>query len=87
MKITCDVVADRLKLYLDGQISLESLVSWAEDAMMEGEFVGDDLALMRDIVARLGVSDVAAFGLTWEDAKAMLQSLGYHPKLAFEMVS
>ena len=37
MKITRDVLADHLKRYLNGQIALESLVSWAEDVMMEGE--------------------------------------------------
>ncbi len=86
MKITRDVLADHLKRYLNGQIALESLVSWAEDVMMEGEFEADNLVLMRDIVARLGVSDVAAFGLTWEEARSMLEALGYRPKLAFEMI-
>ena len=86
MIITRDVLADRLKRYLNGQLSLESLVSWAEDAMMEGEFEDKDLPLIRDIVAKLGVSDVAAFGLTWEDARSMLEALGYRPKLSFELM-
>ena len=86
MIITRDVLADRLKFYLNGQLSLESLVSWAEDAMMDGEFEDRDLPLIRDIVAKLGVSDVVAFGLTWEDARSMLEALGYRSKLSFELM-
>jgi len=52
--------------------------------MFESDFEERDFDLIRDIVAKLGVADVAAFGLTWEDAKSMLESLGYRPKLAFE---
>ncbi len=84
MKITRDILADHLKSYLNGQIALKSLVSWAEDAMFEGEFEDCDFDLIREIVAKLGVADVAAFGLTWEDARSMLESLGYRPMLAFE---
>jgi len=86
MTITRDILADHFKSYLNGQTTLESLVSWAEDLMMDGDFDADDFELIRDIIARLGVSDVSAFGLTWEDARSMLESLGYRPKLAFELM-
>ena len=43
----------------------------------EGEFDAPDFPVIRDVVARLGVADVAAFGLTWEDAVDMLSRLGY----------
>ncbi|MDP6041297.1 MAG: hypothetical protein QGG64_22310 [Candidatus Latescibacteria bacterium] len=84
MTITRDLLADQLKSYLNEQTSLASLVDWAEGAMFESDFEEGDFELIRDIVAKLGVSDVAAFGLTWEDAKSRLESLGYRPKLAFE---
>jgi hypothetical protein len=45
--------------------------------MVEGEFDAQDFPVLRDLVARLGVADVAAFGLTWEDAVDMLSRLGY----------
>jgi len=32
---------------------------------------------IRDAVARLGVADVRAFGLTWEDCEQLLNQLGY----------
>jgi hypothetical protein len=39
------------------------VVSWAHDAFNEGEFDEADLGVIRDVVARLGLADVAAFGL------------------------
>ena len=34
-----------------------------------------------DVVARLGLADVRAFGLTWEDCEAFLSRLGYRAKI------
>jgi hypothetical protein len=33
------------------------------------------------VVARLGVADVRAFGLTWKDCEAMLRTLGYDARV------
>jgi len=41
-----------------------TILSWAHDAFNEGEFDEADLGVIRDVVARLGLADVAAFGLT-----------------------
>lgn len=87
MIVTRDILADHLKSYLNGQTTLESLVSWAEDVMMDGEIDANDFDVIRDVIAKLGVADVSAFGLTWEDARSILESVGYRPKLAFEMIS
>ncbi len=84
MTVTREVVADRLKGYLTGRWSLEEVVPWAEDVMAEGEIEDCDYEVVRDIVARLGVVDVAAFGLTWEDIREMLGRLGYRAKVVFE---
>lgn len=75
--ITRQDVADKIINYLGHRISLEEMVSWAENAMMEDEFEARDLPLLRDIVARLGLSDTLAFGLSWEDCKNYLRALGY----------
>ena len=75
--ITRQDVVNKLINYLGHRISLEELVEWAENAMMEGEFEEHDLSLLRDIVARLGLSDTLAFGLSWEDCKSYLRTLGY----------
>lgn len=81
MVITWQVVADTLSAYLQGQQRLAHLVSWAEEAMREGEFDESDFRVIRDVVARLGLADVAAFGLTWEDAVEMLSRLGYRARV------
>ncbi len=36
---------------------------------------------IRDVVARLGLADVRAFGLTWEDCEQFLESLGYSARV------
>lgn len=77
MKISRKTVAGKLADYLHHQLSLAQLVDWAEKAMMDGEFEAKDHDTMRDAVARLGVADVRAFGLTWEDCERFLEQLGY----------
>ncbi len=74
MRVTRQIVADRLAAYLRDQISLGELVDWAEEQVMEGEF---ESATVRDAVARLGLADVRAFGLTWEDCQRLLRDLGF----------
>ncbi|MDH5564448.1 MAG: hypothetical protein OEY91_12605 [Nitrospirota bacterium] len=44
---------------------------------MEGECEPKYFGEIRDVVARLGVADVRAFGLTWEDCEQLLKRLGY----------
>ena len=69
--------AERLP-YLHHRLSLAELVAWAERAMMEGDFGTRNVERMeriREVVARLGVADVRAFGLTWEDCEQFLESL------------
>jgi hypothetical protein len=77
MRIEGRDVADKLTDYFDHRVSLAELVDWAEQAMMDGDFVGKDWEKVRDIVARVGVADVRAFGLTWEDCERFLLGLGY----------
>ena len=84
MMVTRQVVADRLKAYVQGDQTLAQLVAWAEGIMAEGNIDPDDLELIRDLVARLGLGDVEAFGLTWEELREMLAELGYRTHVAFE---
>jgi len=81
MVVTKDTVAQKLLAYLRHGMTLADLVDWAESAMMDAEFAQEDLAVVRDIVGRLGVADVRAFGLLWEDCEAMLRRLGYAVRL------
>lgn len=79
-------VADRLSAYLNHDVSLCMLVDWAESAMMEAEFDEEDLDTIRSVIARLGLADVRAFGLTWDDCEDMLRELGFAVHLTIEAV-
>ncbi len=77
MTITKQTVADKIAAYLRHEIPLADLVDWAEEAMRDGEFAEDQLATLSAVISRIGVADVRAFGLTWEDCKRLLGQLGY----------
>ena len=83
--ITRTTIAGKLAAHLHHDCSLAELVDWAESAMMEGDFDDQDFAMLRDVVARLGLADVRAFGLTWEDCEEMLKKLGYAARVDIEV--
>src|SRR5260370_1305325 len=55
MIITKQTVAEKIAAYLHHAITLEQLVDWAENAMMEGEFDERDMDALRGVMARRGV--------------------------------
>lgn len=77
MEITRELLASKLSDYLHQHMPLSDLVDWAEWAMMDGEFSDDGFADIRDVIAHLGVADVQAFGISWQDCTEMLAKLGY----------
>ncbi len=81
MTITKQTAALKLIAYLRHELSLEQLVDWAEFAMMEGDFDANQTDALREIVSRLGLADVKAFGLTWEDCENFLNKLGYYANI------
>ncbi len=81
MTITKQHVAGKLAAYLCHEISLPDLVDWSEQALMEGEFDERESAVIARVVARLGVADVRAFGLAWEDCEEILAELGFVPRV------
>ena len=81
MTITKQTVAEKIAAYLHHQITLGQLVDWAEDALMEGEFEEKDAAIISAVVSRLGVADVRAFGLTWDDCQDLLKQLGFSARV------
>ncbi len=86
MKITRLMVAEKLIAYLYHRISLAELVNWAEFAMMDGEFEDHRFEILRDIVSRLGLADVKAFGISWENCEDYLSNLGYTVKISVEEI-
>lgn len=81
MKVTRQNIAHKLIDYLYHRITLSELVNWAEMSMMEADFEDNEYEILRDITSRLGLADVKAFGITWEDCENFLQRLGYRVDL------
>ncbi|HMC27916.1 MAG TPA: hypothetical protein VKM56_09010 [Verrucomicrobiae bacterium] len=81
MLITKQTAAEKIAAYLHHDITLAQLVDWAETAVMEGEFAEAELPPLRAVVARLGVADVRAFGLSWEDCEQLLRQLGFSARV------
>ena len=81
MQLTRELVVRKLDAYLHHQLSLDDLVIWANAAMMESDFEEEHFDAIRDAVARLGLADVRAFGLTWEECKSLLKQLGYNARV------
>jgi hypothetical protein len=75
--ITRSVVEKRLLSYLNRRSTLAELVDLSENMMMEGEFDLQDVDLLTDILARLGLADVRVFGLSWDGCYEFLSRLGY----------
>jgi hypothetical protein len=77
MRVNRQMVALKLIDYLYHRITLPQLVDWAEGAVMDADFDARDMNLLREIVGRLGLADVRAFGMTWDDCENYLSRLGY----------
>ena len=77
MIITKQLVAEQIAAYLHHHITLAQLVDWAENVMMDGEFESASVPVLSSVISRLGVADVRAFGLTWEDCEQLLDRLGF----------
>jgi cobyrinic acid a,c-diamide synthase len=75
MPITRQMIAEKIAAYLHHQLELRDLVNWAEQQIMDSEF---DSAESRDVAARIGLADVRAFGLTWEDCESLLRKVGFN---------
>lgn len=81
MIVTKNLLTDMLIKYINREIDLSSLVSWAEDMMREADFEDRNFNIVREITARIGLADVREFGLTWDDCYDYLHELGYDVKV------
>jgi hypothetical protein len=82
MMVTKQHVADKIAAYLEHRISLEQLVDWAEQVLMDAEFEEKDAGTISAAVSRLGTADVRAFGLTWADCEEVLRQLGFSARVS-----
>ena len=87
MIITKQKLAVNLLNYLQHKTTLSDLVSWAENAFMEGDIQGEDPEVVREILAKLGLADVKEFGLFWDDCTVYMQKLGYVLKIDAGLVA
>jgi hypothetical protein len=81
MKITRQTAAEKIADYLHGKVSQAELVDWSERAIMDAEFDDADTEVLSDVIGRLGLADVAEFGLRWQDCEEFLRRLGYRAKV------
>jgi hypothetical protein len=81
MTITKRTVADKIAAYLHHEMTLAQLVDWAERALMDGQFSEPDAHTLAQVVSRLGVADVRAFGLGWDECEELLGKLGFVPRV------
>ena len=81
MTITKQTVADKIAAYLHHEMTLAQLVDWAENALLDGEFAEGDARILSSVIGRLGVADVRAFGLAWDDCEELLHQLGFCPRV------
>ena len=77
MIVTRKMLSGMLIKYINREIDLSSLISWAEEMMKDADFENGYFELLRDILARIGLADVREFGLNWDDCYDYLHSLGY----------
>jgi hypothetical protein len=80
--VTRQVVQNKLLAYLNRDITLNELVDWAENMIMDGEFDEPDVDMLTSIVAHLGLADVREFGLSWDDVRQFLERLGYRVQVS-----
>ena len=81
VSITKQFVADKIAAYLHHGLTLAQLVDWAESALMDGELAERDSKTISSVIARLGVADVRAFGLAWDDCEELLHTLGFSSRV------
>ncbi len=85
--ITKKVIANKLLAYLQHRLSLEDLVNWAENSLIESRFEDDNYHTIRNSLAQLGLADVKTFGLEWKDCEAIMKKLGFKLEVnALELV-
>ena len=75
--ITKDILARKILDYLHHKLTIDQLVGWAEQAMIDGEYDEDAFDDISGIIAQIGLADVRAFGLLWADCEKYLKKLGY----------
>lgn len=84
--ITREVIGEKLLAYLNGHISLATLVDWAENSFIDAVLAPDaDVEMLNDMLAYLAAADTAQFPLTWAVCHDFLDHLGFTVQVVAEM--
>jgi len=75
--ITRHTVAEKIHDYLNHRITLAQLVDWCENIMQDAAVAEQDIEVVSEVAARIGVADAANFGLLWKECDELLHKLGY----------
>lgn len=84
MTISKKILAEKILDSLHHKITLAEFVDWSEKSLMEDDFDEQDFATINDIISAMGLADVRAFGLLWEDYENYLKKFGYKVKIQVE---
>jgi hypothetical protein len=87
MIITKQYIAKQLLAYMTHELNLAQLVSWAENAILEGGFEPGSEPEVRSVLGKLGLADIKNFGLLWEDCEQLMAQLGYKMKIEASLVA
>ena len=79
MEITKDILANQILKFLNRKLSLEELVNWAENSIIEANYQEIYFEEIADILAKIGVSNVKGFELTTAFYLNTLIKLDYIP--------
>ena len=74
---TKKIIVEKLLAYLQHHLSSAALADWAETTSMDSYYEDDEHHTIRNILTQLGMADVKAFGLEYQDCEAIMQKLGY----------
>jgi len=77
--ITSEAVANHILDYLNGQIGLDELVAWSEDAIItftESDQRPPNADQVWKTLLYLGAADTPDFPMTWEVIRGFLEDLG-----------
>lgn len=75
--VTKKVIAEKLPAYLQHNLSLAELIGWAEKKLIQSNYEDDSSHTIRNALARLGIANVKAFGLEYQDCEDIMQKPGY----------
>mgnify|MGYP005848207375 CR=1 FL=1 len=84
--VTRAMVRDWLLAYLNGEVEQAALVGWAREVKRGAAVFSRDAEVVNPALARIGLTGVGGYRLTWDDCFNLLEDLGYAPRVVAEPV-